>query len=223
MKKIYINKEGKHIEKKMCILIDYLHHILLLAKDTEFPSDSMIVAGIDTITDAYALAENENECLLLSAKIAYSFLPNADAFETRVLEVLENFNQDKDLAWALICMLESCRTIVHTMTQHIYQYISSDENIRKLIQEPEKKYANEFDIYLDHETHYISITSDSSDNESAIEEFNEDYQNLAPSREEQLDRLTNKLKIELCEECLYPNNGQACDCWLQELGESYFD
>src|SRR5688572_13055479 len=207
----------------MCMLIDHLHYILLLAKDAGFPSDSIIVAGIDILTDAYALTDYEGECLLFSAKIACSFLPNADAFETRILEVLENFNQDKDLAWALVCMLKSCRTIMHTMSRHTYQYISSDSNIRKLIQEPEKKYANEFDIYLDHETNYISITSDSSDSESDIEEFNEDYQNLAPSKEEQLDRLTNELKIELCEECLYPNNGQACDCWLQELGESYFD
>lgn len=204
----------------MCELINYLHYILSLARRAEYPLDSMIVAGIDVITDAYALMQNENDCFALTADIVHSFLPHRDSFGRRVLEVLKNFDQDNDLAYALIQMLRACHYIKDRVRRNIqtrYPWGSRPNlNIRKLITEPEKKYANEFDTYLIQENY-------SSDSESDVESFNNINQGLAPTREEQLDRLTNELKIKLCEDCLYPNNGGGCDCWLQELGESYFD
>ena len=54
--------------------------------------------------------------------------------------------------------------------------------------------------------------TDDSDSKSEIENFNEYYQALAPSKEEQQDRLEREIKIKLCDDCLIPYEDQACDC-----------
>ncbi|GET57680.1 hypothetical protein RIR_jg6505.t1 [Rhizophagus irregularis DAOM 181602=DAOM 197198] len=48
-------------------------------------------------------------------------------------------------------------------------------------------------------------------------EFNEYYQNLAPTTESQLDRLKNELAITLCDECLMPTRSQECYCWILQI------
>ena len=52
-----------------------------------------------------------------------------------------------------------------------------------------------------------------------IENFNEYYQALTPK---QLDRLEREIKMKLCDDCLMPYKDQACDYWLQEIGEDIF-
>ena len=64
--------------------------------------------------------------------------------------------------------------------------------------------------------------TDDTDNEAEIEDFNEYYQTLALSKEEQLDRLERDIKMKLCDDFLMPYKDQACDCWLQEIGEDIF-
>ena len=56
--------------------------------------------------------------------------------------------------------------------------------------------------------------TDDTDSEFEIENFNEYYQSLASSKEEQLDRLKREIKIKLCDDCLMSHKDQACDCWL---------
>ncbi|GET51327.1 hypothetical protein RIR_jg40575.t1 [Rhizophagus irregularis DAOM 181602=DAOM 197198] len=54
-------------------------------------------------------------------------------------------------------------------------------------------------------------------NEEEQNEFNEYYQNLAPTTESQLDRLKNELSITLCDECFMPTRSQECDCWILQI------
>jgi len=91
----------------MCILREHLHRILLLARIAEYPSNSMLVSGVDTLTDIYAMMQNESHCYLFTAKLVISFLPYHNSFGKRVLEVLRNFDND-ELSFALILMLEAC-------------------------------------------------------------------------------------------------------------------
>ena len=70
--------------------------------------------------------------------------------------------------------------------------------------------------------HPSNYDTDDTDSEAEIEDFNEHYQTLAPSKEEQLGRLERKIKMKLCDDCLMPYKDQACDCWLQKIGEDIF-
>ena len=218
----------------MCILREHLHRILLLARIAEYPSNSMLVSGIDTLTDIYAMMQNESHCYLFTAKLVISFLPCHISFGKRVLEVLRNFDND-ELSFTLILMLEACVNLKSQMRRdqpYLFRHVRPDLNVKKIITDSEENYANEFDIIIqnynmsDSDSDSSSDSNSDSDSEDALhinaEMFNEWYQELAPPRERQLDRLTNELNIRLCEACLYPYNGQECDCWLDELGESYF-
>ena len=81
-----------------------------------------------------------------------------------------------------------------------------DNNFKRIFTEPKVIYQVEFDRYM-----YLSDYDTNSDydisNESKIENFNEYYQTLAPSKEKQLDRLKRN-------NCLMPYKDQACNCWL---------
>ena len=64
--------------------------------------------------------------------------------------------------------------------------------------------------------------SNDTNSESEIENFNEYYQAIVPSKEKQLNRLEREIKIKLCNDCLMSYKDQACDYWLQEIGEDIF-
>ena len=93
-----------------------------------------------------------------------------------------------------------------------------DNNSKRIFTEPEAIYREEFSRYM----YPNDYNSNDTDSEAEIEGFNENYQTLAPSKEEQLNRLERKIKMKLCDDCLMPYKDQTCDCWLQEIGEDIF-
>ena len=99
-----------------------------------------------------------------------------------------------------------------------YSRVIIDNNFKRIFTEPEAIYRGEFNRYM----YPNNYDSDDTDSEAEIEDFNEYYQTLAPSKEKQLDRLEREIKMKLCEDCLMPYKDQACDCWLQEIGEDIF-
>ena len=65
-----------------------------------------------------------------------------------------------------------------------------DNNFKRIFTEPEAIYQGEFNRYM----HSSNYDTDDTDSEAEIEDFNEYYQILVPSKEEQLDRLEKKIK-----------------------------
>jgi len=56
--------------------------------------------------------------------------------------------------------------------------------------------------------------TDYFDSEDDVEDFHNSYQILAPTREEQMERLS-MLNIQLCEECMMPCKYIWCKyCWF---------
>ena len=97
-------------------------------------------------------------------------------------------------------------------------YHTVDNNFKRIFTKPEEIYLEDFSKYM----YPNDYASDDTDSEAEIEDFNEYYQTLAPSKEEQLNRLESDIKMKLCDDCLMPYKDQACDCWLQEIGENIF-
>ncbi|PKY35868.1 hypothetical protein RhiirB3_457403 [Rhizophagus irregularis] len=86
-------------------------------------------------------------------------------------------------------------------------------NMQRLFTEPGERYMEEFMDY-----YYVQDEQDTH-SEEEVEQFNENYQNLVPSTESQLNRLKNELAMTLCEECLMPTRNQECDCWILQIEE----
>src|SRR5256885_16458746 len=83
--------------------------------------------------------------------------------------------------------------------------VSIDNNFKRIFTEPEAIYQGEFNRYIYPDTN----DTDDTDSESEIENFNENYQTLALSKEEQLDHLERKIKMKLCDDCLMPYKNQT--------------
>ena len=95
-----------------------------------------------------------------------------------------------------------------------------DNNMQRIFTDPRASYNSEFNMYYynrDIDDRYYDTTSDDDNEVEDIEDFHENYQNLAPTTEAQLDRLKNELAITLCEECLMPTKDQECDCWILQI------
>ena len=193
-----------------------------------YPTDSMIVAGVDSITDIYAIINEPANRTRFTNEIVLSILPTENSSYHLLRKIVLIFIGQTDIILAFIDMLEEMenyRRYIECINPDLIRTFIPDQEIRSIITQPQRIYNNEFRRYFIQYINELDYTSE-SDTEStssgtSIEEFNEDCQALAPSREAQLERLANDLKIKLCEECLTPNN-QACDCWMLELGESYF-
>ena len=116
----------------------------------------------------------------------------------------------------MLVLLSKYRNELPLQNSHVI-----DNNFKRIFTEPEAIYQGEFNRYIYPDTDDTDDT-DNTDSEAEIEDFNEYYQTLTLSKEEQLDRLKKNIKMKLCDDCLMPYKDQACDCWLQEIGEDIF-
>ena len=205
-----------------CNLVDQLNKVNDLVKNAGYQDDSMIAKGIAEILAIYTELQLASRIMNISAftvRLITSILPTENSYYEIVRGIIKNFVRKGELACALIDLLEIMTTYRGELRVNYPTAI--DNNFKKIFAEPEAIYRGEFDIY--YYRYDLSDLSDSdSDSEAEAEEFNERYQDLAPPKEEQLDRLANELNLKLCEECLMPYKGQACDCWLQEIEEGIF-
>jgi hypothetical protein len=80
-----------------------------------------------------------------------------------------------------------------------------DENIQRLFSNPGIRYREEFVIYYYTEEENEENESEKEECDIECEDFNENYhQELAPSKERQLEKLKNELVITFCEEYQMP-------------------
>ena len=155
--------------------------------------------------------------IYFTIRLILYILPRRNSFYGLITKVANKFIEHRSLECALVDMLVLLSKYMNELRlQHSRVLI--DNNFKRIFTEPEAIYQGEFNRYM----HPSNYDTDDTDSEAEIEDFNEHYQTLAPSKEEQLGRLERGIKIKLCDDCLMPYKDQACDCWLQEIGEDIF-
>ena len=208
-------------EPIICVLcsIDYhLGRIKRKAIEAGYQDNTMIVSGVEHIQKmcTYYHYPSFEEHIHSTIRLISYILPRRNSFYELVTEITNNFVEHRGVGYALVDMLvllSKYRDELRLQHPHVI-----DNNFKRIFTEPEAIYQGEFDRYI----FPSNYDSDDTDSELEIDDFNEYYQALAPSKEEQLDRLEKDIKMKLCEDCLIPYKEQACDCWLQEIGENIF-
>jgi hypothetical protein len=194
-------------------VMEHLENVYKAALDSEFHAKSMIVLGIEELLDVcYTMPEedfNIRHSFLLLLK--YTILPNNMSIFDRCTDIINNFQGEKELASALLDFL----AVLAIPQIQIFTLI--DENIQRLFSNPGAEYREEFIIYYYTEEENEEDKSEEEERDIEHEDFNENYQEFAPSKESQLERLKKELAITLCEECQMPTKNQECDCWILEI------
>jgi len=162
----------------------------------------------------HSLPENH---IYFTIRLILYILPRRNSFYGLITSVANKFIEHRSLECALVDMLVLLSKYRDELRlQHSRVLI--DNNFKRIFTEPEAIYQGEFNRYI----YPSNYDTDDTDSEAEIEDFNEYYQTLAPSKEEQLNWLERDIKMKLCDDCLMPYKDQACDCWLQEIGEDIF-
>jgi hypothetical protein len=187
------------------IIISHLLKVFESAIDAGYQHNRMITAGVDTILDVYgSMTDNHIDTIIITCKLVVSILPTENSYYDILSEIARIFQGKKELALALFdCLLalEHYRNILKNSDPEAFTTMVQNPYIRMIFTDPETYYDNDFSEYF-----YIA------ESDSEVEDHNEIYQNLAPSKEAQMNRLKNELAISLCEECLMPIKGLECDC-----------
>ena len=113
-------------------------------------------------------------------------LPKRNSFYELITEITNNFIEHRNVMYALVDMLvllSKYRNEIQLPYPH-----AIDNNFKRIFTEPEAIYQGEFNRYM----YSNNYDSDDTDSEAEIEDFNEYYQILAPSKEEQLVRLERR-------------------------------
>ncbi|GBC50123.1 hypothetical protein GLOIN_2v1871268 [Rhizophagus irregularis DAOM 181602=DAOM 197198] len=183
-----------NIEEWVKEIMWYLDIAYLKALDSEFSKESMLVSGLEELVEIFD-----------------EMLEDEMAIYERFSDIIKNFSEDKELAYALLDLVE----ILSKKKPTTFNII--DYNIQRIFTNPNDEYRNEFSIYHIKGDEDMDEDTDEDIDEVEQNEFNEYYQNLAPTTESQLDRLKNELAITLCDECLMPTRSQECDCWILQI------
>jgi hypothetical protein len=204
-----VNRADRWVKEVM----EHLENVYKAALDSEFHTESMIVLGIEELLDVcYTMPKedfNIRHSFLLLLK--YTILPNNMSIFDRCTDIINNFQGEKELASALLDFL----AVLAIPQIQIFTLI--DENIQRLFSNPGARYREEFIIYYYIEEKNEEDESEEEEYNIKREDFNENYQELAPSKESQLERLKKELAITLCKECQMPTKNQECDCWILEI------
>ena len=203
----------------LCSIEYYLKKVKRKAIEAGYQYNTMIVSGVERIIEmcTYYHHSSSEDHIHSTIRLILYILPRRNSFYELVIEITNSFVEHRSVGYALVDMLvllTKYRNELQTARTHII----TDNNFKRIFTEPEAIYQGEFNRYI----YPSNYDNDDTDSEAEIEDFNEYYQALAPSKEEQLNRLEREIKMKLCENCLMPYKDQACDCWLQEIGEDVF-
>src|SRR3989440_6334843 len=209
-------------ESIICVLCSIEHHLEKIKRkaiQAGYQDNTMIVLEVEHMLkmceyNHYSSPENH---IYFTIRLILYILPRRNSFYGLITKVTNKFIEHRSLECALVDMLVLLSKYRDEFwLQH--SRVSIDNNFKRIFTEPEAIYQGEFNRYI-YPSYY---DTDDADSEAEIEDFNEYYQTLAPSKEEQLGRLEREIKMKLCDDCLMPYKDQACDCWLQEIGEDIF-
>jgi len=206
-------------EQDICVLCSierHLENIKRKAIKAGYQGNTMIVSGVESLINVCKYNHDSGGHIYFTLMLITFILPKRNSFYELVAEITNNFIEHREVAYALIDMLVLLSKYNDEFQSPYYHIF--DNNFKRIFTEPEAIYQGEFNRYM----HPSDYDTDDTDSEAEIEDFNEYYQTLAPSKEEQLDRLEREIKMKLCDDCLMPHKDQACDCWLQEIGEDIF-
>ena len=206
-------------EEDICVLCNIEHHLEKVKRKAIkacYQDNTMIVSGVESLLNVCKYNHDSGGHIYFTIMLINNILPRRNSFYELVAEITNNFIEHRKVAYALIDMLVLLSK--YKVELQLPQPRVIDNNFKRIFTEPEAIYREEFSRYM----YPNDYASDDTDSEDEIEGFNEYYQILAPSKEEQLDRLERDIKMKLCDDCLMPYKDQACDCWLQEIGEDIF-
>jgi hypothetical protein len=189
-------------------VIEHLKNVYEAALDSGFHTESIIVLELEELLDVcYIMPEedfNIRHSFLLFLK--YTILPNNMLIFDRCTDIINNFQGKKELASILLDFL----AVLAIPQIQIFTLI--DENIQRLFSNPGARYREEFVIYYYTEEENEKDESEEKEHDIERKDFNKNYQELASSKESQLERLKKELAITLCEKCQIPTKNQECDC-----------
>ena len=206
-------------EQDICVLCNIEHHLEKIKRKAikaGYQDNTMIVSGVESLLNVCKYNHDSEGHIYFTIMLITYILPTRNSFYELVAEITNNFIEHRGVAYALIVMLVLLSKYKVELQLQNSRVI--DNNFKRIFTKPEAIYQGEFSRYM----YPNDYASDDTDSEAEIEDFNEYYQTLAPSKEEQLNRLERDIKMKLCEDCLMPYKDQACDCWLQEIGEDIF-
>src|SRR5437763_14870404 len=160
----------------------------------------MIVSGVKYMLKmcVYNYSSSENHIYFIIILILY-ILPRRNTFYELITKVANKFIEHRSLECALVNMLVLLSKYRDEL-QLQHSCVSIDNNFKRIFTKPKAIYQGEFNRYIYPDTD----DTDDTDSEFKIENFNEYYQTLALSKEEQLDHLKRKIKMKLCDDCLMP-------------------
>jgi len=192
----------------LCSIERHLEKIKRKAIQAGYQDNTMIVLGVEHMLKmcVYNHSSPENHIYFTIRLILY-ILPRRNSFYGLITKVTNKFIEHRSLECALVDMLVLLSKYRDELRIQQTRVII-DNNFKRIFTEPEAIYQGEFNRYI----YPSNYDTDDTDSEAEIEDFNEYYQTLAPSKEEQLDRLERKIKMKLCDDCLMPYKDQVCDC-----------
>src|ERR1051325_6304878 len=161
----------------------------------------MIVSGMKSLLKVCKYNHNTEGHIYFTIMLITNILPRRNSFYKLITKVANKFIEHRSLECALVDMLVLLSKYRDELP--LQNSCVIDNNFKRIFTEPEAIYQGEFNRYIYPDIDDTDDTDD-TDSEAEIEEFNEYYPTLAPSKEEQLDRLERDIKMKLCDNCLMP-------------------
>ncbi|CAB4373955.1 unnamed protein product [Rhizophagus irregularis] len=133
-----------NIEEWVKEIMWYLDIAYLKALDSKFGKESMLVSGIGELVEIFdEMLEGDDIWIhpSLLSRVRYSILPDEMAIYERFSDIIKNFSENKELAYALLDLVE----ILSKKKPTTFNII--DYNIQRIFTNSNNEYRNEFSIY----------------------------------------------------------------------------
>src|ERR1051326_4420999 len=179
-------------EQDICVLCNIEHHLEKIKKKAikaSYQDNTMIVSGVENLLNVCKYNYDSEGHIYFTIMLITYILPRRNSFYELVAEITNNFIVHRKVAYALIDMLVLLSK--YKVELQLPQPRVIDNNFKRIFIEPEAIYREEFSRYM----YPNDYDNNDTDSEAKIEDFNEYYQTLAPSKEKQLDRLERDIKM----------------------------